>query len=356
MQALQLKRGLFGYTPESVRLLLADRDKMFIRAAEQARAAEALVLELRSEVEGLKVQFEERQEALRAAEAEAADLRTDRDATRVELDRAAAIVAQLTTDVEAARKELADAQELVRVADAQVARQNGDLAVLRQELGNARRDFLIQNQRARSAENRVDELEAELVSATERLEADLASTRDRLESELRWATAELGVARAAAAEAAAAPAPAQVEAGPSTAEELFAVVEDAEQALARVLDSARVRADAELREAERARREIREDVERLAAWRERLAPLVRAVRASIDETQLRAVQVGDGVRDAVDPVTEALQALSDRLAVLAELAGPPAAPDEESERALRVIEISEEAPAEDGAAARWGWR
>jgi chromosome segregation ATPase len=164
------------------------------------------------------------------------------------------------------------------------------------------------------------------------------------------------VARAAAAEAAAAPAPVQPEAGPTTSEELFAVVEDAEQALARVLDSARVRAEAELREAERARREIREDVERLAAWRERLAPLVRAVRASIDETQLRAVQVGDGVRDAVDPVTEALQALSDRLAVLAELAGPPAAPDEESERALRVIEINEEAPAEDGAAARWGWR
>ena len=354
MQALQLKRGLFGYTPESVRLLLADRDKMFIRAAEQARAAEALVLELRSEVEALKAQFEERQEALRAAEAEAADLRTDRDATRVELDRAAATVAQLTMDVEVARKELADAQELVRVADAQVARQNGDLAVLRQELGSARRDFLIQNQRARSAENRVDELEAELVSATERLEADLASTRDRLESELRWTTAELGVARAAAAEAAAAPD--QAEAGPSTAEELFAVVEDAEQALARVLDSARVRAGAELREAERARREIREDVERLAAWRERLAPLVRAVRASIDETQLRAVQVGDGVRDAVDPVTQALQALSDRLAVLAELAGPPATPDEESERALRVIEIDENAPAEDGAAARWGWR
>ena len=343
MQALQLKRGLFGYRPESVRLLLADRDKMFIRAAEQARAAEALVLELRSEVEALKAKFEERQEALRAAEAEAVDLRTDRDATRVELDRAAPTVAQLTTEVEAACKELADAQELVRVADAQVARQNGDLAVLRQELGSARRGFLIQNQRARSAENRVDELEAEL-----------ASTRDRLEAELRWTIAELGVARAAAAEAAAAPA--QAQSGPTAAEELSAVVEAVEQALGRVLDSARVRAEAEFREAERARREIREDVERLAEWRERLAPLVRAVRASIDETQLRAVQVGDGVRDAVDPVTEALQALSDRLAVLAELAGPPSAPDEESERALRVIEINENAPAEDGAGARWGWR
>src|SRR5213594_3027882 len=218
MQALQLKRGLFGYTPESVRLLLADRDKMFIRAAEQARAAEALVLELRSEVEALTAQFEERQEALRAAEAEATDLRTDRDATRVELDRAAAAVAQLTTDVEASRTELADAQELMRVADAQLARQHGDLAVLRQELGSARRDFLIQNQRARSAENRVEELEAELLSATE-----------RLEEALRWTSEELDTARAAAASAPPAPA----EAGPTAAEELSSVVEAAEQALGR---------------------------------------------------------------------------------------------------------------------------
>jgi hypothetical protein len=121
MQVLRLKRGLFGYTPESVRLLLADRDKMFIRAAEVARAAEALVLELRSEVEALKAQIE-RQGGVRPTESEAADRRTDRDATRVELDRAAATVAQLTTDVEAARKELEDARELARVADAQLAR------------------------------------------------------------------------------------------------------------------------------------------------------------------------------------------------------------------------------------------
>jgi hypothetical protein len=122
MQVLRLKRGLFGYTPESVRLLLADRDKMFIRAAEVARAAEALVLELRSEVEALKAQGEERQGGLRPVESEAADRRTDRAATRVELDRAAATVAQLTTDVETARKELEDARELARVADAQLAR------------------------------------------------------------------------------------------------------------------------------------------------------------------------------------------------------------------------------------------
>src|SRR6266545_3754145 len=53
MQELPLKRGLFGYTPESVRLLLADRDKMFIRAAERAREAEALVLDLQSSAPSL---------------------------------------------------------------------------------------------------------------------------------------------------------------------------------------------------------------------------------------------------------------------------------------------------------------
>jgi chromosome segregation ATPase len=95
---------------------------MFIRAAEVARAAEALVLELRSEVEALRAQLEERQVGSHPAESEAADLRPDRDATRVELDRAAATVAQLTTDMEAARKELEDVRELARVADAQLAR------------------------------------------------------------------------------------------------------------------------------------------------------------------------------------------------------------------------------------------
>jgi chromosome segregation ATPase len=116
MHMLGLKRGLFGYTPESVRLLLTDRDKMFTLAAGVARATEAQVLELRSELERLKARLEERQEATGAAETGAADPRTDRDATRMELDRAAATVAHLTTDVEAARRELEDARELVRVA------------------------------------------------------------------------------------------------------------------------------------------------------------------------------------------------------------------------------------------------
>jgi chromosome segregation ATPase len=342
MQAPQLKRGLFGYTPESVRLLLADRDTMFLRASENARAAEALVLELRAEIESLKTDLAERSEKLRAAEAEAADLRTDRDATSEELERSASEVRRLTGDVETLRQQVSDAEELVRVADAQIARHTGDLALMRQELGTARREFLVQNQRARSAENRIEELQAEL-----------ASTRDELEFELRRVGGELEAAKEEAASA---------QAEPAAAEELSGIVAAAEEALARVLDSARARAAAELRATELARRAIRDEVERLSEWRERLAPLVAAVRASIDETRLRASRIGDGLREAVEPVTDAIEVLGDRLAVLAELSGPSASSQEGLEAEPQVVDLQEEEPApqqersEDGAPAGWGWR
>lgn len=353
MEAPQLKRGLFGYTPKSVRLILADRDKMFVRASEQARAAEALVLELRAEAEALKTQLEGQVQRIRALEAEAADLRTDRNATRVELEGAVADAARLgleleTTrreletvrhdldiarhELETTRQELAQQEERVRAAEDLSAQRNGDLELLRRELGSARRDFLIQNQRARSAEMRLDELEAELRSVRVELEAEIASAR-----------AELGAARTAADEAAARPAPE----APATAAELSAALEAAERAMVRIMDGARGRAAEELREAERARRETLAEIERLAAWRDRLAPLVGAVRSSIEDARGRAAGIGERVGEAVDPLSEAISALSDRLAAFAELAAPPTADGLATQRPLRVIELDEERGAPD---------
>jgi chromosome segregation ATPase len=346
MQVPQLKRGLFGYTPESVRLLLADRDKMFLRASENARAAEALVLELRAEVESVKAELFERSEKLRAAEAEAADLRTDRDATGEELESCASEVQRLSEEVQSLRLQVADAEELMRVADAQIARHAGDLSLIRRELGSARREFLVQNQRARSAESRIEELEAELTS-----------TRDELEAELNHVGEELGVAKEEATDA-----PAEAA---TVSKELSEIVEAAEHTLARVLDSGRARAAAELRDSERTRREMREEVERLAEWRERLAPLVAAVRASIDETQLRASRFGEALREAVEPVTQAIDVLGDRLAVLAELSGPSSSSQDGDEPEVQVVDLQDHenedaAPQEDrsgdGTPAGWGWR
>lgn len=341
MQAPQLKRGLFGYTPKSVRLILADRDKMFVRASEQARAAEALVLELRSEAEALKTKLEGQVERLRALEAEAADLRTDRDATRVELQRAAAEGARLDLaletarrDLEATQHELAGQEERVRVAEQLSAQRNGDLELLRRELGSARRDFLIQNQRARSAETRADELGAEL-----------RSVRVELETEIATARAELEAARAEAEDAATRPGP------EATAVELSAALEAAERAMVRIMDGARGRAAEELREAERARRETLAEIERLAAWRDRLAPLVGAVRSSIEEARGRAAGIGDRVDEAVDPLSEAISALSDRLAAFAELAALPAdgADGPATRRPFHVIELDGQLDEQPGA-------
>ncbi len=345
MQAPQLKRGLFGYTSKSVRLILADRDA---RTSEQARATEAVVLGLRSGAEILKRQRAEQAEKLRALEAEAADLRADRNATRADLEGAVADAARLRLEltatkreletvrrdlestrheIETARDELDRQDERRQAAEELSGTRSGEIDVLRQELGLARRYFLIQSHRATRAEARIEELEAELRSARAELDGGLSA-----------ATAELEAA--VVEEAAARPLPVS----PAGANEPSAVLEVAGRTMARIMDRARTRAAEELRVAERARRETLAEIERLAAWRDRLAPLVGVVRSTIEDAKERAAGIGDRVDEAVEPLAEAIAALGDRLAALAELA---ALPDEagrgpESERSLNLIELDEE--------------
>jgi chromosome segregation ATPase len=343
MQAPQLKRGPFGYTFKSVRLTLADRDA---RASEQARAAEALVLELRSGTETLRTELAEQAKELRALGAEAADLRTDRDATRGDLEGALADAArlelELTTtrreletvrhylettrhEIDTARDELDRQDERRRAAEELSGTGSGEIAVLRQELGSARRYFLIQSHRARNAEARIEELEAELRSVRAELDVGLSA-----------ATAGLEAGHAAVEETAAH--------SPATAEEPSAVLEAAGRTMARIMDGARTRAAEELREVERARRETQAEIERLAAWRDRLAPLVGVVQSTIEDAKERAAGIGDRVGEAVAPLTEAVAALSDRLAAVAELAALPneATREPASERSVNLIELHEQ--------------
>jgi chromosome segregation ATPase len=350
VQAPQLKRGLFGYTPKSVRLILADRDA---RTAEQARAAEAVVLGLRSGAEILRTQRAEQAEKLRAMEAEAADLRADRDATRGDLEGAVADAARLrlemnttrreldtlrydlkTTrhEIQTTRDELERQDERRRAAEELSGKRSGEITVLRQELGLARRYFLIQSHRARSAESKIQELDAEL-----------RTVRADLDGGLSAATAELGAAQAAVEEAAARPVPV------AGAEEPAAVLEAAGRTMARIMDGARTRAAAELREAERARRETLAEIERLAAWRDRLSPLVGVVQSTIEDAKERAVGIGDRMDEVVEPLTQAVAALGDRLAALAELATVPdeATREPVSERSLDLIELDEQDEATD---------
>ena len=299
MEAWQLRRGPFGYTSRSVRLVLADRDRSLVEAWERAKAAEAQVLALRSEAETLKTQLAEQAEQLRAPGAEVAELGTDRDATE---------------------------------------ERSGEIAFIRQELSSARWHLLIQGQQVESAEGRIEVLEAEV-----------RSLRPELEAGLRTAVADLEAARAAVEEAAARPAP-----DPSiTAEGTSAVLEAPGWTMAR-MNGAGTHAAEELREAERARRETLAEIERLAAWRDRVASLVGVVRSTIEDARERAAGIGDRVDEAVAPLTEAIAELSDRLAGFAELAALAGEDTREpaSERSLNPIELEEQDGAPEEARSR----
>ena len=363
MEAPKLRRGPFGYTSRSVRLVLADRDGLLAEASERAGAAEAQVLDVRSEAETLKTQLAERAEQLGALGAEAAELRIDRDTARRELEEAIADAARLQLELTAAGSQLETVQhgqgsiqlgseaagdgpdlhdEPLRAAE----ERSGEIAFIREELRSARRHFLIQGQQIESAEERIEVLETEVRSLRPELEAGLSA-----------AVADLEAARAAVDEVAARRAP-----DPSvTAEGTSIVLETAGWTTAPMngagmngagvngagVNGAGTHAGEELREAEGARRETLAEIERLAACRDRLASLVGVVRSTIEDAGERAAGIGDRVDEAVAPLTDAIEELSVRLAAFAELAALPGedARAPASERSLNLVELE----AQDGA-------
>ena len=136
--------------------------------------------------------------------------------------------------------------------------------------------------------------------------------------------------------------------GPSTASELAAVIEVAEQAVASIMDSTRVRADEELRAVDGERERIRRDVETMTAWRDRAAPMIGSLQAAMHEIQSQGAEIGLRVSEALRPVSTAVTALGAQLVSLDDLAQAPldvpteaAAPSEPD----HVTKLPEEYPA-----------
>jgi uncharacterized coiled-coil DUF342 family protein len=316
-----------------------------MQASERAGAAEAQVLDVRSEAETLKTQLAERAEQLRAMGAEADELRIDRDAARRELEGAVADAARLQLELTATRRQLETVQQDLEASriESETARGgpdlrdepvrgagegSGEIAFIREELRSARRHFLIQSQQIKSAEARIDVLETEVRSLRPELEAGLGA-----------AVADLEAARAAVDEVAARQAPDPLVTGDGTS----AVPEAAGWTTAR-MNGAGTHAAEELREAERARHETLAEIERLAACRDRLGSLVGEVRSTIEDAGERAAGIGDRVDEAIAPLTDAIDELNVRLAAFAELAALPGedAPESASERSLNLVELEEQ--------------
>ena len=334
MQASKLRRGPFGYSSRSVHLVLADRDASLAQASRRAGAAEAQVLDLRSEAETLRAQL--------------AGLRTDRDAARRELEGAVADAVRLQLQLTATRRQLETIrtdQEAIQLGSGAARggtdlqgepvlaaeEGSGEIALIRGELTSARRHFLIQSQQIMSAEVRIEVLETEVRSLRPELEAGLSA-----------AVADLQAARAAVDEVAARTA------DPSVTAEDAAVPEAAGWAAER-MNGAGTHAAEELREAERARGQTLVEIQRLAASRDHLASLVGEVRSTIEDAGEGATGIGDRVDEAVAPLAAAIHELNLRLAAFAGLADVPSEDtrDPAAERSLNLVRLEEGDDAED---------
>jgi chromosome segregation ATPase len=142
--------------------------------------------------------------------------------------------------------------------------------------------------------------------------------------------------------------------GPSSASELAAVLQVTEQAVVRIMESTKARADEELRSIDRDRERIGREVEAMREWRDRAAPMIASLRSTMDEVLGHVNEVGVRVNEVLRPVSGAVTRLSSQLA---SLDGLPREirieQDEEPEPSggARVIELRDEQ-----AAARDRWR
>jgi len=318
---VDLKRKLFGYSSASVRLLLTERDAALDRASRSASAAEQRAERLSSELseaQGRLVGFEEE---LDTAVKLSVTLTTDLERAVAQRESMEAEVLPLRLELEEVQTELRDAKEAMLGQEEQLRVAQAGSASLEERL----RQQAERLEQASAEQARLTELEA-LVEGYRQLIEDGSTESPLLEPSDALETP----------------------AGPSTASELAAVIEVAEQAVKTIMESTRVRADEELRAVDGEREMIRRDVETMTAWRDRAAPMIASLQAAMHEIQSQGAEIGRRVLEALRPVSTAVTALNSQLESLDDLTrGPLVVSTESSDpsEADEVMELPEEHPA-----------
>ena len=183
---------------------------------------------------------------------------------------------------------------------------------------------------AREAEERATDLSAQL--ERERMDLHGLQTRNReLESQLRAAEERSGALESSET--------------PSSSEGLTEVLHATERALARLTENALHEAERELERTGEARDHLRSEIDGLAAWRARVAPLAEGIPRSIEDVRNEASSMPERLRGALAPITEAVEALAARLSELAGSVPPPGdgAPEGE-EDVVSLVELGGDLP------------
>jgi hypothetical protein len=286
----ELKRRLFGgYTSESVEEVLSEKDELLDGASKEASVTEQLesVSSQLAETQGRLTELERQ---LAAAQELSTTLTADLQGSVAQRESLEAEVLPLRSELE----ELRNAQaERLEQATAEVAGSEASLQRALDEAAEYKATVIAQQQR---------------MSELERL---VEGYRELIESET-----PVGVPSTE-------PSGEQEPPTPSTASELAAVIEVAEQAVANILDSTRVRADEGLRAVDDEREGMGRHSESRSEWRERAAPMIASLQAALDEIKIQAVEIGRGIDEALRPVSTAVAALTAQLASLDDLARAP---------------------------------
>lgn len=365
-----LKRAFFGYSSASVRSVLLDNEGMLARAAGEARAAEEKAERLSSDLWETQSRLGELQNELDSAQRLAETLTVDLERSVAQRERMEAEAVALRQELQDAHAELGTvrqtileietqlraANERTAVVEADLATRSGERDELAQQAADARAECTRLEESLRQSTKSTMEAREEASKGQHWLRRALEESAeyktslsaqqqriDELEELLATYRAELeerGRAVISVTDPSEAPG-----GGPSTARELAAVLQDAEQAVVRIMESTRARADEELRTVDADRERIKRDVETMTAWRDRAAPMIGSLKAAMDEMQGHVAEIGLRVTDVLRPVTGAVTRLSTLLASLDSLSR--ATPDvgerpSGSSEDARVIELREE--------------
>jgi chromosome segregation ATPase len=337
-----LKRRLFGYSPAGVRSALSEREAELGRASENASAAEQRGERLSSELAETQGRLAGLEEQLDAAQELSASLTADLERSNAERGSIEAEVLPLRRELEDVRTELRDAREAILGREEQLRVAEAGSAELEDRLREQTEH--LERATAEAAESRAA---LRALDDSGGFEAAMSAQAKRVAEleELVEGYRELVEGGSPPAVEPAGPSPAQEPtAAPSTAGELAAVIEVAEQAVTSILESTRARADEELRTVDGERERIMRDVEAITAWRDRAAPMIVSLQVAMREMQGQAEEIGHRVDEALRPVSTAVTALTRRLASLDGLGAPlngsrktptPSRPD-------RVTELPEE--------------
>jgi hypothetical protein len=134
----------------------------------------------------------------------------------------------------------------------------------------------------------------------------------------------------------------------------LAVLRTAGEAAERIAALAAEAGKRQIEEAEQLRGDLRDQLDRLAAWQSTLEPAVRSLRESVEEARSRIQAVPELIREALTPLDEAVRSLDASLESLAAAAPPIQSPMGAPTSALPDAppEAAPDAPVTEGAQAQ----